>query len=98
MFGVLWGFLKRVWFTLFFVVEFGVRTLLVCDGKTVITGGDGVELWPRKLATAKFMLEDMKVVKKAIPNTTINDVLFGVVSSGLSRYLDHRTSNGKSLE
>ncbi|KDO59758.1 hypothetical protein CISIN_1g0129801mg, partial [Citrus sinensis] len=24
---------------------------------------------------------------------TINDVLFGVVSSGLSRYLDHRSPN-----
>lgn len=27
---------------------------------------------------------------------TINDVLFGVISSGLSRYLDHRGSNGKN--
>ncbi|KAE8686462.1 14-3-3-like protein GF14 phi [Hibiscus syriacus] len=66
---------------------------LVCDRKTVISGGDGVQLWPRKLATARFLLNDMKEVKKAIPNTTINDVLFGVVSSGLSRYLDHRTPN-----
>ncbi|XVF45110.1 hypothetical protein PTKIN_Ptkin02bG0179500 [Pterospermum kingtungense] len=93
LFSVLWGFLKRVWFTLMFVMEFVARSLFVCDRQTVITGGDGVELWPRKLATARFLLEDMKVVKKAIPNTTINDVLFGVVSSGLSRYLDHRTPN-----
>lgn len=27
---------------------------------------------------------------------TINDVLFGVISSGISRYLDHRKPNGKS--
>ncbi|KAJ6777208.1 O-ACYLTRANSFERASE WSD1-LIKE ISOFORM X1 [Salix koriyanagi] len=27
---------------------------------TVISGGDGVELWPRKLATAKFLIEDMR--------------------------------------
>ncbi|XVF01282.1 hypothetical protein REPUB_Repub04eG0074500 [Reevesia pubescens] len=93
LFSVIWGFLKMVWFTLMFVMEFAVRSLLVCDKKTVITGGAGVELWPRKLATARFLLEDMKQVKKAIPNTTINDVLFGVVSSGLSRYLDHRTPN-----
>ncbi|XVF67553.1 hypothetical protein PTKIN_Ptkin10aG0130500 [Pterospermum kingtungense] len=90
-FGLVWGGLKMVWLTLVYVVEFGVRCLLVRDRKTVITGGAGVELWPRKLATARFLLEDMKVVKKAIPNTTINDVLFGLLSSGLSRYLDHRT-------
>ncbi|XVE49220.1 hypothetical protein DITRI_Ditri01bG0064900 [Diplodiscus trichospermus] len=93
LFGVFWGFLKMVWFTLMFVMEFVVRSLFVCDRKTVITGGEGVELWPRKLATAKFLLEDMKVVKRSNPNTTINDVLFAVVSSGLSRYLDHRTPN-----
>ncbi|XP_021276512.1 O-acyltransferase WSD1-like isoform X2 [Herrania umbratica] len=93
LFRTLWGFLKMVCFTVMFVMEFVVSSLLVCDRKTVITGGAGVELWPRKLATARFLLEDMRVVKKAIPNTTINDVLFGVVSSGLSRYLDHRTPN-----
>ncbi|EOX98300.1 O-acyltransferase family protein, putative isoform 5 [Theobroma cacao] len=93
LFGILWGFLKMVCFTVMFVMEFVVSSLLVCDRKTVISGGEGVELWPRKLATARFLLEDMRVVKKAIPNTTINDVLFGVVSSGLSRYLDHRTPN-----
>ncbi|XVE66811.1 hypothetical protein DITRI_Ditri08aG0109500 [Diplodiscus trichospermus] len=93
-FVAFWRLLKMVWFTLIFALEFGARSLFVCDRKTVITGGDGVELWPRKLATARFLLDDMKVVKKAIPNTTINDVLLGVVSYGLSRYLDHRTPNG----
>lgn len=36
------------------------------DRKTAISGGDGVELWPRKLATAKFLIEDMKNVKRAV--------------------------------
>ncbi|KAJ6751215.1 hypothetical protein OIU85_001711 [Salix viminalis] len=62
------------------------------DGLTVISGGDGVELWPRKLATAKFLIEDMKTVKRAVANATINDVVFGVISSGLSRYLDQKRS------
>ncbi|XP_039063055.1 O-acyltransferase WSD1-like [Hibiscus syriacus] len=91
--GALWRFLKMALFTLVFLIEFLARIYLARDRKTVISGGDGVELWPRKLATARFLLKDMKEVKKAIPNTTINDVLFGVVSSGLSRYLDHRTPN-----
>ncbi|EXC17312.1 O-acyltransferase WSD1 [Morus notabilis] len=66
---------------------------VICDRKTVISGGDGVELWPRKLTTARFCLEDMNIVKRVVANATINDVLFGVISSGLSRYLEHRTPN-----
>ncbi|KAK9163400.1 hypothetical protein Syun_004302 [Stephania yunnanensis] len=67
---------------------FGVK-----DVKTCISGGDGVELLPRKLATAKFKLDDLKFVKNAVSNATINDVLFGVISSGLSRYLDLKSPN-----
>ncbi|PKI68184.1 hypothetical protein CRG98_011483 [Punica granatum] len=56
-------------------------------------GGDGVELWPRKLATARFWLKDMKLAKAAVPDATINDVLFGVLSRGLSKYLDEKCPN-----
>jgi hypothetical protein len=51
-----------------FSLEFVLRFLWVSDKKTVISGGDGVELWPRKLATAKFFIEDMKTVKGAVAN------------------------------
>ncbi|WCJ17733.1 O-acyltransferase (WSD1-like) family protein [Euphorbia peplus] len=85
--------LKSVWFSLLFCLEFLLRCLWICDRKTVISGGDGVEMWPRKVATAKFLIEDMKVVKNGVVDSTINDVLFGVISAGLSRYLDHRTPN-----
>lgn len=91
--GNLWGLLKMVLLSLVFVFEFVLRALWVSDRKTAISGGAGVELWPRKLATATFSLDDMKAVKNAIAGATINDVLFGVVSSGLSRYLDHRSPN-----
>ncbi|XP_044487737.1 wax ester synthase/diacylglycerol acyltransferase 11-like isoform X2 [Mangifera indica] len=87
------GFVKMIWFSLMFCIEFVLTSLWVCDRKTAISGGAGVELWPRKLATATFVLEDMKAVKRAFDNATINDVLFGVVSFGLSRYLDHRSPN-----
>ncbi|KAH7575273.1 hypothetical protein JRO89_XS02G0073500 [Xanthoceras sorbifolium] len=143
---ILLGFVKMVVFSLVFAAEF-VLKLWISDRKTPISGGADVELWPRKLATARFSLEDMKAVKKAVAdrldakhmfsvlvvlsilycsievkqishcishkrafscslstsmevghgNTshkrTINDVLFGVVSSGLSRYLDYRSPN-----
>lgn len=66
------GFVAMVWFSLLFVLQFLMRCLWVCDRKTEISGGDGVELWPRKLATAKFRLQDMKLVKKAVPNAVID--------------------------
>lgn len=66
------GFVKMVWFSLVFAVEFVLRALWVCDRQTAISGGAGVELWPRKLVTARFWLQDFKVVKKAIPNAVIN--------------------------
>ncbi|KAG5625179.1 hypothetical protein H5410_010397 [Solanum commersonii] len=90
-----WRLLKKlvmvIWYTVVYVTEFGLRSLWLKDKKTAISGGAGVELWPRKLATAKFKIDDMKTVKKAIDNATINDVLFGVISCGLSRYLDLRS-------
>jgi len=87
-------FFKAVWYTLVFVLGFLLRIMWVSDRRTAVSGGDGVELWPRKLVTARFRLGDMKAVKQAVAGTTINDVLFGVISSGLSKYLDIRTPKG----
>ncbi|KAL9238324.1 hypothetical protein vseg_012759 [Gypsophila vaccaria] len=84
---VWWGFVKSVWFTLVFGLRLLGRFLYVKDEKCVFSGGDGVELWPRELVTLKFKIEDFKFVKKFIPYVTINDVLLGVISSGLSKYL-----------
>lgn len=83
--------LKMIWFTLIYMFEFIMRSLWVKDRRTVVRGGEGVELWPRKLSTAKFSIEDMKAVKSAVTNATINDVLFGIISLGLSKYLDKRS-------
>ncbi|XP_039173459.1 O-acyltransferase WSD1-like [Eucalyptus grandis] len=87
--------LEVVWFTVVFVVEFVLRIMWVSDRTTPLSGGAGVELWPRKLATARFSMEDMKVVKSAVANATINDVLLGIVSVGLFKYMDHQSPNGK---
>lgn len=67
------GLAERVWewtavvcLTVVYVVEFVLRSLWVRDGETAISGGAGVEMWPRKVATARFDLQDMKMVKKAV--------------------------------
>ncbi|KAK7392978.1 hypothetical protein VNO78_21428 [Psophocarpus tetragonolobus] len=85
--------LLALWFCFVFALDFLLRCLWIRDSKTAVSGGAGVELWPRKIATATFSLQDMKTVKTAV-NATINDVLFAVISSGLSRYLDYRAPNG----
>ncbi|KAK7308206.1 hypothetical protein VNO77_41806 [Canavalia gladiata] len=89
-----WNLFLTLWFCFIFSLQFILRGLWVRDLKSAITGGAGVELWPRKIATASFSLEHMKTVKRAVPNATINDVLFAVISSGISRYLDFRAPNG----
>lgn len=66
--GVLVEFLKVVWYSLIFCLEFLLRCTWLRDRKTVISGGDGVELWPRRIATAKFLIGDMKLVKNAVAN------------------------------
>ncbi|KAL4588710.1 hypothetical protein LXL04_001605 [Taraxacum kok-saghyz] len=65
----LWKLLKMMLFTWVYMFEFCMRALWVRDKKTVVRGGAGVELWPRKLATARFILDDMKTIKNAVVNT-----------------------------
>ncbi|KAL8188891.1 hypothetical protein R6Q57_029411 [Mikania cordata] len=88
----LWKLLKMAWLTFVYMLAFCMRSLWLRDKMTVVSGGAGVELWPRKLATARFSLDDMKTVKSAVANATINDVLFGVISCGLSRYLENHST------
>ncbi|XP_011092556.1 O-acyltransferase WSD1 isoform X1 [Sesamum indicum] len=88
---------KVVWYTLIYILEFSLRALCLRDKTTAVSGGDGVELWPRRLASARFRLDDMKIVKRAVADATINDVLFGVISCGLSRYLDIKSPKGKAM-
>ncbi|XP_039158410.1 O-acyltransferase WSD1-like [Eucalyptus grandis] len=63
--GEWWKAVERVLgvarFKLVFVVEFVLRSMWASDWKTPVSGGAGVELWPRKLAAARFRVEDMKV-------------------------------------
>ncbi|KAI3956416.1 hypothetical protein MKX01_016829 [Papaver californicum] len=96
---MIWRLVMKIWLSIVYGMGFLLRSLCLKDAKSKISGGHGVELWPRRLATARFNLDDMKSVKNAVPNATINDVLFGVIESGLSRYLDyHQTSESKPKE
>ncbi|KAG8364248.1 hypothetical protein BUALT_Bualt19G0108400 [Buddleja alternifolia] len=86
-----WMLVRLIWYSLVYLLGFVLRAFWLRDETTAVSGGAGVELWPRRLATARFRLDDMKIVKGAVAHATINDVLFGILSCGLSRYLDVRS-------
>lgn len=60
--------LKAIWYSLIYIFEFLLRVGWVRDRATVVSGGAGVEMWPRKVATARLAIEDMKIVKGAVAN------------------------------
>lgn len=72
----LWQKLMHIWFSLIFVLKFIARCLWVKDTKTVISGIEGVKLWPRKVATARFKISDMKTIKKVLPNAVRLDLIY----------------------
>lgn len=72
----LWNLLTALFFSFIYVIQFMFRCLWIRDRKTAISGGDGVELWPRKIATASFSLEDLKTVKSAVPDAVKNSLPF----------------------
>lgn len=86
-----WRVLKVAWYTLLFVIEFTLRSLWLKDKKTAVSGGAGVELWPRKLATAKFSLGDMKIVKKAVTDAVTFFLNCSIISTTV---LDSRSHGG----
>eukprot|EP01018_Ginkgo_biloba_P037490 Gb_41483 [translate_table: standard] len=83
----LWKLFLLACFTFMDVIHFTIRIFCVRDSKSPISGGAGVELWPRKLAVATFTIDDMRAVKNAV-NGTVNDVLLGIILSGFRRYLE----------
>ncbi|XP_074286273.1 wax ester synthase/diacylglycerol acyltransferase 4-like isoform X3 [Silene latifolia] len=75
-----WGLIKTLWYTIVFGLRLLGKVLWVKDTESVISGGNGVELWPRLLVTAKFKLDDFKFVKMAMPSAGMTNVV-GVSSS-----------------
>lgn len=66
-----YNLLVSLFYSFIYFLQFILRCLWIRDRKTAISGGSGVELWPRKMATATFALNDMKTVKAAVPNAVI---------------------------
>eukprot|EP00249_Psilotum_nudum_P021856 c28283_g1_i2 orf=60-1580(+) len=93
------SFLQRIhrsslatWYTIVGVLNFVLQNSLLDDSKMSIRGPPGVEYTEKCFAIATLNLDDMKIVKKATAGT-VNDVLMGVISSGLRCYLLHHSNS-----
>lgn len=91
-FLLLWRFLLVLWYTIMDICSFMATTLWLEDSQTPLKGYAGIEKKRRKIAYKTVSLDDIRIVKQAI-HGTVNDVLFGMIAAGLSRYLQQQYSD-----
>ncbi|KFK30158.1 hypothetical protein AALP_AA7G224600 [Arabis alpina] len=73
-----------------YVVQFSASVWFLKDTETPLKQIDGfVENNPKRFYHRTVSLDDIRLIKNAM-NMTINDVLFGVTQTALSRYLNGR--------
>ncbi|WOL20556.1 hypothetical protein Cni_G29361 [Canna indica] len=89
----LWAFLILAWNTLVGILVFTATALFLKDTQTPITASEGVGLRPKRIMHRTVSLDDVKDIKNAM-HCTVNDVLVGVTSAGLSRYLSRSYGQG----
>ncbi|XP_074585328.1 wax ester synthase/diacylglycerol acyltransferase 11-like [Curcuma longa] len=89
IFLLLRAFLILAWNTLVDVLFFVATALFFRDTPTPLVGSEGVENRPKRIVHRTVSLRDIKAIKNAM-HCTVNDVLVGVTSAGLSRYLNRR--------
>lgn len=76
-----------IWYTIVDMMLFFATIFWIKDSDTPIKGHPGVESSPKQIEHATLSLEDFKVVKTAV-NGTVNDVMLGMTSAGILRYLE----------
>ncbi|KAK8960694.1 O-acyltransferase WSD1 [Platanthera guangdongensis] len=82
----LWNFVVYAWNSLAGSLLYVASTFFLKDTRTPISGSEGVEFRPKRFVHRIVSLDDVKAIKCAM-GCTINDVLLGVTSAALSRYL-----------
>jgi len=76
-----------IWYTIADIMLFIATIFWLKDSETPIKGLPGVESSPKQIEYATLSLEDFKTVKTAV-NGTVNDVMLGMTSAGILRYLE----------
>ncbi|XP_010428065.1 PREDICTED: O-acyltransferase WSD1 [Camelina sativa] len=85
----LWFIVRVMFHTCVEVIKSVVFICCARDTSAHIMGKPGATLRNNKFIHQIISLDDVKMVKNAM-NMTVNDVLFGMVQAGLSRYLNKR--------
>ncbi|XP_010415940.1 PREDICTED: O-acyltransferase WSD1-like isoform X4 [Camelina sativa] len=85
----LWFIVRIMFHTCVEVIKSMVFICCARDTSAHIMGKPGATLRNNKFIHQIISLDDVKMVKNAM-NMTVNDVLFGMVQAGLSRYLNQR--------
>ncbi|XP_010471231.1 PREDICTED: O-acyltransferase WSD1-like [Camelina sativa] len=85
----LWFIVRIMFHTCVEVINSMVFICCARDTSAHIMGKPGATLRNNKFIHQIISLDDVKMVKNAM-NMTVNDVLFGMVQAGLSRYLNQR--------
>eukprot|EP00253_Pinus_taeda_P032564 PITA_32564 len=76
-----------LWYTLVDIISCLLRMIRwIDDSKLPIRGPRGVENMPVALVSATFPLKDIKQIKNSVGGT-VNDVMTGIIFSGMQRYL-----------
>lgn len=88
----LWAVLVLLWHTLVDLLLFVTTAIFLQDTKTPLLGAEGVEFRRKRFVHRTASLDDVKTIKKKM-GCTVNDVLVGVTSAGLSRYLSRSFNN-----
>ncbi|XP_078165195.1 wax ester synthase/diacylglycerol acyltransferase 11-like isoform X1 [Carex rostrata] len=85
---LLWifSFVVLLWHTFVDMLLFVASMLFLRDTETPLKGHKGVEYARKRFVHRTIRLDDVKIVKNAM-GCTVNDVLVGVTSAALSRYL-----------
>ncbi|KAG9448266.1 hypothetical protein H6P81_014394 [Aristolochia fimbriata] len=88
--GTFWMLLRVVLNTIVDVCFFLATYLFLRDTETALKGAEGVEFRPKRIVHRTLELDEFKLIKTEL-DATINDVMLGVTSAGLSRYLSRTT-------
>ncbi|KAH9330018.1 hypothetical protein KI387_002126, partial [Taxus chinensis] len=84
-----------IWYTVVDVLYFAASLFWIKDSETPIKGFAGVESSPKQIVHQNISLKDIKLVKDAVKGT-INDVLIGITSAGILRYLERKYEEERS--
>ncbi|RCV16615.1 hypothetical protein SETIT_3G152100v2 [Setaria italica] len=88
-----WSYAVLAWHTLVDVACFVATSWFLRDPRTPFAAAsEGVEFRRKRFVHRTLSLDDVKFVKTAM-KCTVNDVLIGVTSAGLSRYYFRKTSD-----